>query len=296
MKIGFIVPVLAECDVTKCYNSIKQACADCKIDYEVIFAFNGKLNSLFAKVRSTYIENKLVKAFKVDKNVNEHKLITIAMKDCEKYNATIIYSAKEDINVDVIKAFISSWKAGNKLVYLKKIFYGPKKVWCAIKEMFYRIGIKIINMFKDFYAETDIQLLDQDVVKTINQLPAKNRQLRTLDSFIGYNYDIIHMEVDGKLKDSKHYLEKTKSYKVYTGVSITCGLLGWINLIMLILIGALNWSVGIAWTIVLIVTCVCLFVAWLILSTKRILLLRVGSDQDVTEIEALKSKLERYNY
>lgn len=296
MKIGFIVPVLAECDVTKCYESIKSACDDCKVDYDVIFAFNGKLNSLFAKVRSTYIETKNVKAFKVDKNVNEHKLITIAMESCEKYNATIIYSAKEDINTDVIKAFVASWKAGNKIVYLKKIFYGPKKVLSAIKEMIYKCGIKLLNLFTDYCAETDIQLLDQDVVKTINQLPAKNRHLRTLDSFVGYTYDIIRMEVDSKIKDSKYYIEKTRSFKVFTALTIIAFMLSLCALASVILILAFGWKISFIWILVLLVVYLTLSVGTLIFSTKRTLLLRVGSKQDEAELNSLKSKIEKYNF
>ncbi len=296
MKLGFIIPVLAECDVTKCYDAVKSACDDCKVDYDIIFAFNGKLNSLFAKVRSAYIDIKNVKAFKVDKNVNEHKLITIAMQDCEKYNATIIYSAKEDTNQDVIKAFIASWKAGNKLVYLKKIFYGPKRWLSAIKEMFYKLGVKLLNCFYDYYAETDIQLLDQDVVKTINQLPAKNRQLRTLDSFVGYNYDIIRMEVDSKLKDSKYYHEKTKAYKVFAWLTVIVTLLATIDLAAVIILLSIGINIGLAWWIVLFVAFACLNIAMLLFSTKRTLLLRVGSKQDVAELDLLKSKMERYNF
>ena len=37
------------------------------------------------------------------------------MEKCEDYDATIIYAGKEEINVDVVKAFITSHQAGNKI-------------------------------------------------------------------------------------------------------------------------------------------------------------------------------------
>ena len=296
MKIGFVVPVLADYDVSKCYKNIKAACAECKVDFEIIFAFSGKLTSLFSHVRSTFMDKKEVKAFKVDKTVNKHKLITLALESCEKYNATIIYSAKEEVNKDVVKAFVSSWRTGNKIVYLKKIFYGPNKIFSGIKEMFYKLGIKLINCFKDFYAETDIQLLDQEVVKTINQLPSKNKVLRTMDSFVGYNYDIIHMEVDSKLKESKFYEEKSKAYKAYLGASIVSGVLCIADFIMIIIATALGWKLGLVWSVTMILGIVLLSLMWLIFFTRRILARRVGPLQDEKELHELKATMEKYNY
>ncbi len=296
MKIGFVVPVLAECNVKECYKTIETACKDCDCEFEVIFAFNGKLNSTFSKVRSTYVENKRVKAFKIDQNVNEHKLITVALKHCMEYDATIIYSAKETINGDVIKAFITSWKAGNKLVYLKKVYSYPKKIWVGLQRLIYSLGIKLMGLFKDFNAETDIQLLDNDVVKTINQLPEKNRHLRTLDSFIGYNYDIIKMEVDAKMKDKRQYIEKTKSYKVSAGLSTTFLCLSVIAFVFAILIPVLEWKVGLIWLITLWLAWFVLLAFSVVFYTKQMLALRVGKTVPVTEIDALFKNIEKYNF
>ena len=296
MKVGFIIPIVSECDLRTSYNAIESACKDCDVDFEVIFAFSGKLNRTFSQVRSTYIENKKVKAFKVDKNVNEHKLITVAMKYCEGFGATIIYSAKEIVNADVVKAFITSWKAGNKLVYLKKIYSHPKKFGVALKRMFYALGIKLLGLFKDFCAETDIQLLDNDVVKTINQLPEKNRHLRVLDSFIGYNYDIIKMEVDSKMKDSKLYLEKTKSYKVNVALASVFTVMFLTALTFSILIPVLNWKVKFLWQIVLWLSTLILMVFALVFFTRQQLSLRVGKAVDIKEINDLQKNIEKYNF
>ncbi len=296
MKVGFVIPVLAECNVGECYETIESACNDCGCEFEVMFAFNGKLNSTFSKVRSTYIENKKVKAFKIDQNVNEHKLITVALNFCADYDATIIYSAKETINADVIKAFITSWKAGNKLVYLKKVYSFPKKIWVGLQRLVYSLGTKIMGLFKDFNAETDIQLLDKDVVKTINQLPEKNRHLRTLDSFIGYNYDIIKMEVDSKMKDKRQYIEKTKSYKVSSALSTAFMVLSMAVFIVCLLIPILNLNVRAIWLITLWLLWFVLLAFGVVFYTRKMLALRVGKTVPAKEIDALYKNIEKYNF
>ena len=292
MKVAFIIPVLSEIDLTKTYNKINEAC---DIEHDIFFAINGKLNSFFTQVRTTFLNDSSVKAFMVDRPVNEHKLITLGMDMTEDYDATIIYSGKEIPNVDVIKAFLSSWSAGNKIVYLKKQYSGFKKLWVNIKRSIYSLGIKMLGIFKDRCAETDIQLLDQDVVKTINQLPQKNRQLRVLDSFVGYPTDVIQLEIDSKMKENKNYDEKIKAYK-------SCGFISSLSLI----IGLLSIAAGVAgillsWTIspVVYIALFTLGIFSLILSfvfaTKKQLHFRVGQLFELAEINDLRNKLEKYN-
>lgn len=292
MKIAFLIPVLDEINIEKTYNRINEAC---DIEHDVFFAINGKLNSFFTQVRTTFLSDSSVKAFMVDRPVNEHKLITLGMELTEDYDATIIYSGKELPNVDVIKAFIASWKAGNKIVYLKKEYSGFKKLGVNIKRGFYKMGISMLGIFKDRCAETDIQLLDNDVVKTINQLPQKNRQLRVLDSFVGYPTDVIQLEIDSKMKENKNYDEKIKAYKV-------CGIISLISLILAIaLIGVgivgtvMRWEIHALLYVTLFVVGIFGLILSFVFAIKKTLDYRVGQVFEVAELKDLSNKLEKYN-
>ncbi|MBR2468130.1 MAG: hypothetical protein IKB42_03735 [Clostridia bacterium] len=295
MKFGFIVPLLDEYDIEKAYETIAKACKETKANFDLIFALNSKLSAVFTKIRNVYVENKAVKAFMVDRPVDQHKLITLAMEKCEDYDATIIYSGKEEMNADVIKAFITSYEAGNKIVYLKKVYRGFKKVATAIKSMFYKLGIKLLGVYKDINAETDIQLLDADVVKTINQLPGKNRQLRTLDSLLYYTTDIIHLEVDSKEVINPNYNPKDKTYKknaVVAGVSLGVGL---VCAVLSVVALAVKWN----WFYMIHVVLWLLFAVGLLLAlvfdTRKILTHRAGKNVEPSELVSLKDKIEYYN-
>lgn len=292
MKLAFIIPVLEEINLEETVNKINEGC---DTNYDIFFAINGKLNSFFTKVRTTYLDNAKIKAFMVDRPVNEHKLITLGMEMTASYDATIIYSAKEEPNVDVIKAFISSWKAGNKIVYLKKQYSGLKQLWVSSKRAFYSLGTKILGIFKDVLAETDIQLLDQDVVKTINQLPQKNRQLRVLDSFVGYSTDIIQIELDNKVKENKLYYEKIKAQKVCGIISLTSLLVAIACLAVGIVGASLSWAMSIVVYVILFgFGLIGLILAYIYL-IKRILHSRVGKVGDLNELNDLRNKIEKYN-
>lgn len=295
MKYGFIVPLLTEYDVKLAFDSVSKACADCGVEYNLIFALNSKLSAMFSKIRNEFIENKNVKAFMVDRPVDQYKLITLAMEKCDGFDATIIYAGKEEINVDVVKAFITSHQAGNKIVYLRKVFRGIKKLTEAIKAAFYRLGIKILNVFKDVNCETDIQLLDCDVVKTINQLPGKNRQLRVLDSLLYYTTDVIHLEVDSKEPVNQAFTAKDKSYFRNATVAYVGFGVGIVSVVLSAVAIALKWNfhylihcgLGFAFLAGLLLS--------LVFNTRKTLAYRAGKQVEPSEYVALKDKVEYYN-
>lgn len=295
MKIGFVVPVIKEFDIDLAYNNIEKACLDCKAEFEIIFALNTNLNTTFTNIRSKFVENSKVSAFMVDKKVEQHQLITIAMEYCEGFDATVIYTAKEDFNVEVIKAFITSWQAGNKIVYLKKIYTGFNKFMQSVGRAFYNIGTKVVGVYKDMHTENDIQLLDRDVVLTINKLPEKNRQLRTLDSFIGYPYDIIHMQINKPSGKSKEYDEKPK--KFYTNISLAYVFLALscLSLITDFVLIIANVKAGLLGHFLLWFAVFAFLYAFIIYFTKAKLVTRVGVPQDREEIKSLTEKIEKYN-
>lgn len=292
MTIGVIIPVLEEIDVKKRYETLKEVCERNKVDFEVLFALNGNANSSFTNIRKEFSDVDNVRAVKLDMMVDEHRLITIAMKYCENYDATIIYSSKEDIDADVVNNFITSWKAGNKIVYVKKRIRGFRGFLAKIKEFFYKLGIKILNVFKDYYAENDIQLLDQEVVRTINQLPTKNRQLRVLDSFVGYNIDIISAEEDGK--PSKLYNTKTKYYWINLAVSLGLCFFGLVFFIIA-LVGTLTLSMSVGGLLVLWSLFIIFGIMAYIFAVKTMLVHRVGENYDAHEIKTLQDRAEKYN-
>ena len=295
MKIGFVIPVIKEFDMEAAYKNIEKACLDCKADFEIIFALNTNLNTTFTKIRSAYVENQKVSAFMADRKVEQHQLITIAMEYCEGFDATIIYTAKEDFNVDVIKAFITSWQAGNKIVYLKKLYTGFNKFLQTVSRGLYDFGTKLIGIYKDLHTENDIQLLDKDVVLTINKIPEKNRQLRTLDSFIGYPYDVVHIQINKPSNTHKEYNQKPK--KFYTNIafaysflflSIVSFFVAFIGMVAHSHFGGLVYFL--LWFAVF-----AFFFSFVIHFTRAKLITRVGMPQNRDEILELNEKIEKYN-
>ena len=132
-------------------------------------------------------------------------------------------------------------------------------------------------------------------MKTINQLPAKNRQLRVLDSFVGYPTDVIQLEIDSKSKDNKLYEEKNKAYKVCGISSISCLLAGLI-LIALGVVGiVLGWEILAVIYIIIFCTGLLAIILSFVFDTRRRLHYRVGQITEIPELNDLRNKIEKYN-
>ena len=298
MKLVFLLPVMHEFDAREQYNTIEATCKEIKTDFDVIYVLNGNMQKMFADIRNTFIDNDNVRAIKMMSDVNEHKLITVGMRYCEDYSATIIYSCKEEINANVIKAFVTSWKSGNNIVYLKKTRTGIKKFFQNIGLFFYNLGIKILKIYRDFNSENDIQLLDQEVVKTINQLPEKNRQLRILDSFVGFNSEVVSV-VDNKknrnVEVEKKYKSISKNYTYSLTFSIITEIIFLCCLIFQIVALAIPLELGLIGEILLIAIIFGSAILGLLFITKTVLNYRVGDYIQVQEIGLLDEKAEKYN-
>lgn len=153
----------------------------------------------------------------------------------------------------------------------------------------------MLGIFKDRCAETDIQLLDGDVVKTINQLPAKNRQLRVLDSFVGYPTDTIQLEIDYKMKENKNYDEKIKAYKTCGIASGLCLLTAIVTIALSVVGIMLKWEVPFVLFIALFAIGALALIMSFVFTTRRTLHFRVGQVTEIPELNDLRTKLEKYN-
>ncbi len=298
MKLVFLLPVMHEFDAREQYNIIETTCKEIKIDFDIIYVLNGNMQKMFADIRNTFLENDNVRAIKMMSDVNEHKLITIGMKYCEDYSATIIYTCKEDINANVIKAFVTSWKSGNNIVYLKKARTGIKKFFQNIGLFFYNLGIKILKIYRDFNSEDDIQLLDQEAVRTINQLPEKNRQLRILDSFVGFNSEVVSVVDNKKNRNSEvenKYKTISKKYTYSLTFSILTAIIFLCCLIFQIVAVAVSLDLGLIGEILLISIIFGSAFLGLLFATKTALNYRIGDYIQVQEINLLDEKAEKYN-
>ena len=179
---------------------------------------------------------------------------------------------------------------------LKKHYTGIKRFWVGLKRFIYKMGIKLLNIFYDRCAENDIQLLDQEVVKTINQLPAKNQQLRVFDSFVGYQTDVIDLRVGKNVKVNEAYTVKSKSYKVTKFAAACAFTLGILLFAFEIVALSLGWIYSFFLHAGIFMISFLLLVTSFLFLTRSIIIFRAGEEFDQNEMKDIMDKIEKYNF
>ena len=154
----------------------------------------------------------------------------------------------------------------------------------------------MLNIFFDRCAENDIQLLDQEVVKTINQLPAKNQQLRVFDSFVGYQTDVIELRVGKACKVNEAYIVKSKGFKTMKLISILSFILGTLFFAFEVVALVLEWKFSFILHLAIIVFALLFFVASFLFLTRATILFRAGEEFDAIEMKEVMDKCEKYNF
>ena len=129
----------------------------------------------------------------------------------------------------------------------------------------------------------------------MNHLPNKNRHLRVLDSFVGYNTDIIYIKEDNNVKYDKKYFDKPRSFYICKTLSYVCLGFSLVFLLILILSLSLSWKVNFIWNLVFLLGFALLGFMYIILATKATLHKRVGDQLSKQELTSLTSNMEKYN-
>ena len=151
------------------------------------------------------------------------------------------------------------------------------------------------NIALEIQRESFVFTTNIDVVKTINQLPGKNRQLRVLDSLLYYTTDIIHLEVDSKQPIDEAYTAKEKSYYKNATVAYVSLSVGLISLIMSILGLCLSWKLHVVVHLVFWFVFAIGVILALVFNTRKTLSYRAGANVEPSEYVVLKDKIEYYN-
>ena len=97
-------------------------------------------------------------------------------------------------------------------------------------------------------------------------------------------------------ENGKHYVEKTKGYKVSLTLSTIFSILSLTAIVFGVLIPSLGWEVRLLWQIIIWFTgFVCLMFV-LVFYTKQQLALRIGKLVDPRELKDLERNIEKYNF
>jgi dolichol-phosphate mannosyltransferase len=186
IKLSVVVPSFNEEEViTDTYNTIMHDLGSHIRDLEVVFIDDGSTDGTLAILKNIADNDERANIVSFSRNFGHQAAVTAGL-DYATGDVVAIIDADLQDPPEVILSMIEEWKAGAKVVYAVRKNRKESLFKKIASYTFYRIysAVSDIEVALD---SGDFCVLDREVVNRINDLPEKNRFIRGLRSWIGYN-------------------------------------------------------------------------------------------------------------
>ncbi|MDR3583799.1 MAG: glycosyltransferase family 2 protein [Desulfosporosinus sp.] len=265
ISYSIIVPVYnEEAVIDQTYRRLKQVMDSTKEPYELIFVNDGSCDHTTALITGFGYQDDAVKLITFSRNFGHQIAITAGM-DYASGAAVVVIDADLQDPPELILDMIAKWKEGYSVVYAKRT---KRKGETFFKKQTARLFYRILNISTDLDIPMDtgdFRLLDRKVCEEIKRLPEKNRYVRGLVSWVGFQQTAVEYERNERFAgETKYPLKKmiklsldgltsfsSKPLKIANYAGAALFLFGLIYLAVLLLLKISTTSVIAGWNLVM---------------------------------------------
>lgn len=186
--LSVVVPVFNENEVIHLFYDRVKAVLDSldDNDYELIFVDDGSTDESYQKLQSLAKSDSHIKLVKFSRNFG-HQIAITAGIDFSKGDAVVVIDADLQDPPELIKDFILKWDDGFDVVYgIREKREGESKFKLFTATIFYRLLKYLIKI--DIPVDTgDFRLMSRRIVNQFKDLKERDRFVRGLISWVGFN-------------------------------------------------------------------------------------------------------------
>lgn len=242
---SIIVPVYnEELVINECYRRLKEVMEISREEYEIIFVNDGSIDNTRIIAENICRKDEKIKLVNLSRNFGHQAAITAGM-DMSKGKAMVVIDADLQDPPEVILGMIAKWKEGYEVVYGKRIKREGENLFKkASAKVYYRV-LKLMTNVDIPVDVGDFRLIDRKVYNVLTSLPEKNRYVRGLISWIGYNQTCVEFVRQERFAgESKYSLRKmikfacdgitAFSYKPLAVASYLGGIISFIGIVLVV--------------------------------------------------------------
>ena len=190
--ITWIIPCFNEEEVIdETFERIVKVCKSIeKYKWEIIFIDDGSTDFTSKKIKALIQKRKGLTYIGLSRNYG-HQIAVQAGLSNFVGDAAIIIDADLQDPPELAIDLLDRWENGFEVVYGKRIERESESFFKKVSaKLFYRL-INILSDTKIPQDVGDFRLLDRQVIKCVNEMPEKERFLRGMISWIGFNQTYI---------------------------------------------------------------------------------------------------------
>jgi polyisoprenyl-phosphate glycosyltransferase len=193
-KYSLVIPVYnEESMIPELYRRVSAVMDGLDDASELILINDGSRDRTLALLRELHDRDERVVYLGLARNFG-HQIAVTAGLNYVRGKVIIVLDADLQDPPELIPEMLKLWQQGYQVVYAqrtKRVREGWFKRLCAY--VFYRLLKQLANV--DIPTDTgDFCLMDRQVVDLLNQMPERNRYIRGLRSWVGFNQTAIRFE------------------------------------------------------------------------------------------------------
>lgn len=183
--ISIVSPVHNEEEVIEEFvTRIKSALQD--LNWELLLVDDGSTDGSYEVIARLAADDARIRPIKLSRNFGHQPAITCGIENA-KGDAVVILDADLQDPPEVINEFISKWREGYEVVYGKR---NTRKGESFFKRVSAASFYRLLNRISDTKLPVDtgdFRLIDRKVVNALNLMNEKNRYVRGMVAWIGFN-------------------------------------------------------------------------------------------------------------
>ncbi len=204
-KYSFIVPIYNEAEnILEMYGRISQVMNQMDGKAELCFVNDGSRDLSLKIISELHQKDSRVVYLSLARNFG-HQIAVTAGLNFVRGEVAVILDADLQDPPELITEMVELWKQGYHIVYAQRIKRSQES-W--LKRLTAYAFYRILQRLADVTIPTDAGdfcLLDRQVVNVLNKIPERNRYLRGLRSWVGFNQTAIRFERDPRFAGDPKY-------------------------------------------------------------------------------------------
>lgn len=241
--ISVVVPMyFEELVAQECYDQLKKTLDGKKFNYELIFVNDGSTDKTESILLELSKNDKRVKVINFSRNFGHQTAVTAGIFSSTG-DAIVIIDADLQDPPALILEMVKLWEKGYEVVYGKR---KKRKGESFFKIITAKYFYKFLNYMSDIDIPKDtgdFRLIDRKVAEVFKTMPERNRFIRGMMSWIGFNQTFIEYEREERFAGTTKYpLKKMMKFATDGIVSFSTkplkivGLLGMVSIFASIII------------------------------------------------------------
>lgn len=186
-RVSIVAPVYNESEVLLSFHqTLSSVLKRQQHHYEILYIDDGSQDASYAALKAIQSNESNVSVIKLSRNFGKELAVTAGLEKA-KGDAVIVMDCDLQDPPDHIPLMVDAWLSGADVVNMRRVGRkGDSMLKKQTARWFYKL-MKVIGQIDIEENVGDFRLLSRKVVDAINQLPERNRFMKGIFSWVGFN-------------------------------------------------------------------------------------------------------------